>query len=188
MENGRARKISAKELTEQINQATDLGLAVGAEGQSFGEPMPVGPAPVARERAQQLGWQVLDGGKNELISNAERVATEIADFEATQEIVRDEMELEHPEEFVGDETPLQIKERLQNQQENSLNEIDPRRDAEAETVARSQEKIAQTAMGEVESLLKEKQVFPGKIVEIWRKRGDAVLNSYENPHPIGKGN
>lgn len=188
MDNGRVQKIRAKELTEQINQATDLGLVAGAEGQSFGGVTSVEQRPVARERAQQLGWQVLDGGKSKSANNAEQVAAEIVDFEAAQEIARDQMELEHLAEFVGDETPLQIDERLKNQQENSLNEIDPKRDFEAETVARSQEKIARTAMDEVERLLREKQVYPGKIVEIWRKRGDAVLNSYENPHPIGKGN
>lgn len=119
------------------------------------------------------GWQNLEG---------------VVDFEAAQEIVQDQTELEHPVEFVGAETPLQEKERFENQQENSLNEINPKRDFEAGIVARSQERIAQTAMTEVEKLLKDKQVSPAKIVEIWRKQGDAVLNSYENPHPIGKGN
>lgn len=145
------------------------------------------------ETGLAMGWRVLEGGSGgdgDVTGNIDGVGNgaEIIDSAAEREIKRDQAELTHPEEFVGDETELQIDERLKDQQENSLNEINPGRDFEAKIAAHSQERIAQTAMGEVEKLLKEKQVHPGKIVEIWRKRGDAVLNSYENPHPIGKGN
>ena len=206
------QKFEAERLSGRNGSETDLAMAAGAEGQGFDVrarmiPTELGtkviqagrneaqlgqsemlPGAMAREQAQQLGWQVLDGGQNKMTEGVEQRSAEIVDFEAAQEIARDQAELTHPEEFVGDETELQIDERLRDQQENSLNEINPGRDFEAEIAARSQERIAQTAMGEVEKLLKEKQVHPGKIVEIWRKRGDAVLNSYENPHPIGKGN
>ena len=62
MNNGRVQRISAKELTRQIDQETDLGLAVGAEGQSFDGRMPVVSEQVvandARMQAEQLGWKV----------------------------------------------------------------------------------------------------------------------------------
>lgn len=205
------QKFEAERLSEQNSGEAGLAMAAGAEGQGFGaqtqgmsaelgvRAVQAGQAReaevlpgVAREQVQQLGWQVLEGGRRSdsvaEVGNVGQMAGNVVDFVATREIVRDQEELTQPEEFVGDETELQIRERLEEQQENSLNEINPTRDFEATIMARGQEKIAQVAMGEVEGLLKKKEVHPAEIVEIWRKRGDAVLNSYENPHPIGKGN
>ncbi len=176
------------------NSKGDLVMAAGAEERVFDTQARVesdGVMPgVARERAQMMGWQVLEGGNNVVdgVTDGVRRTEGVVDFEAAQEIRHDQAELTHPEEFVGDETTVQMGERLANQQENSLNDIDPKRNSEAQIAARSQEKIAQAAMKEVEGLMGKKQVLPAEIMEIWRKQGDKVLNSFENPHPIGKGN
>lgn len=168
MDNGRAQK---------IEQVTGLGLAAGAEDQVFGEEVltEVEQAPrgqIARERAEQLGWRVL-GGEN---------------GEATQEIAQDQAELEHPIEFVGDETPLQVDERLKAQQENSLNEIDPNRDSGAKRVRRSQEKVARAAMAEVDKMVHQRQFSPLDLVRLhWTMSNEALLDE-EEAYYVGKGN
>lgn len=184
MNNGRAQRISAKELTRQIDQETDLGLAVGAEGQSFGGVMSVVSEQVAtddaRMQAEQLGWKVLDGGRRELAGDLSQ--------EAAQEVARDEAELTHPERFVGDETPLQVQENLEAQAENLRNEEDPKRDFEARIVAKSEEELARVAMREVEKFTHKGVFSPADVVKMHRILGDRALSRMENPHPIGRGN
>ncbi len=183
MNNGRVQRISAKELTRQIDQETDLGLVAGAEGQSFGGVMPVvseQAANDARMQAEQLGWKVLDGGRGELVGDSGQ--------EAAQEVVRDEAELTHPEQFVGDETPLQVQENLEAQAENLRNEENPKRDFEARIVAKSEEELARVAMRETEKFTHKGVFSPADVVKMHRILGDKALNSMENPHPIGRGN
>ncbi len=167
MDNGRVQKFQVKE--------TNLGMAAGAEGQDFGIVMQTTPeqTPVssARARAEQLGWRVLTGSQ-----------------EAAQEIARDQAELERPEEFVGVETPLQVDERLAREQENSQNEINPKRDFEARIARRGEVAIAQAAMKEVEEITRKKNFSPLEVVRAYRKLGNEALNSMEDPHPIGRGN
>lgn len=150
-------------------------MAAGAEGQDFGTVMQISPeqtpASSARTHAEQLGRRVLTGGQ-----------------EAAQEIARDQAELEHPEEFVGAETPLQVDERLAREQENSQNEINPKRDLEAKIARRGEVAIAQAAMKEVEEITRKKNFSPLEVVRAYRKLGNEALNSMEDPHPIGRGN
>lgn len=175
MDNGQGQvmpKMSAKELTQMIDQETSVADWRVLDANRPDETIVGQEAQMAERMAQDMG----------------QVAEQLINTEARQELKLDQDELEHPEESVGDETELQINERLAGEKENFLNEINPKRDADAERVAGSQQAIAQVAMREVERLMGEKQMSPAKIMEIWRKQGDMVLNSFENPHPIGKGN
>lgn len=197
MNNGRVQQgVNAREMTAEIDRATDLAVAAGAEELSATQanlvPEQIGaidPA-VARERAKQMGWQVIDGGK--VAGNTETVSRgseiDIPGSEAVQEILRDEDELVNSTEYVGVETPLQVDERLAREQENLQNEDDPRRDFEARVAHESQEKIARETMIEVNKIVNHKQFSPIELVRLHRKMGNMVLNSYEDPHPIGRGN
>lgn len=163
MDNGRvqkAQRISAKELTQEIDQATDW--AVMGEAESS---VAQGTAPGISQEAAR-----------EVLQAAER------------EIARDEDELVHAEDYVGEETAVQTRERLASEQENLLNEEDPDRDSEAKRMHQTQEKIAGQAMTQVDELMKNKVVSPADIEGVWREFGNRVLESYENPHPIGRGN
>lgn len=197
MDNGRVQqRVNAREMTVEIDRATDLAIAAGAEGLSTERS---GFAPeqaepkneaAARERAKQMGWQVIDGGK--VARNAEGVPRgpemDTPDYEAAQEILRDEDELVNSTDYVGVETPLQVDERLQREMENLQNEDDPKRDLEARIAHESQEKIARETMVEVNKIVNHKQFSPLELVRLHRKMGNMVLNSYEDPHPIGRGN
>lgn len=197
MNNGRVQQgVNAREMTAEIDRATDLAMAAGAEGRSAGrsnfvpEQVEAEDTETARERAKQMGWQVIDGGK--VVENAETVLrgpeVDTPDFEAAQEILRDEDELVNSTDYVGVETPLQVDERLQREMENLKNENDPSRDFEARIAHESQEKIARETMIEVNKIVNHKQFSPLELVRLHRKMGNMVLNSYEDPHPIGRGN
>lgn len=185
MDNGRGQKIAkfdARELTEQINQATDLELAAGAEGQNF-----VAPG-AAREQMQQVGWQVLDGGKNEVVNNVEQAAAEVIDFAAAQEIARDQAELVDPVEFVGDEMPLQTDLRLKAQRKNALNDEYPDRDSAARRVKRDQGRLARAAMSAAEAMMRQRHFSPYELERKHYTMTDEALLDEENPYYVGKGN
>lgn len=207
--------MNARELTAEIDRATDLAVAAGAEemamqpGAGMGQPnfgteqTDARIMELARERAKQMGWQVLDGGKAtgdagqvpemagaQAFDMGAMCSPEVygAAFEAAEELKRDENELVNSTEYVGVETQLQVDERLAREQENLKNENDPTRDFEARIASKSQEKIAHETMLEVNKIVNHKQFAPMDLVRLQRKMGNMVLNSYEDPHPIGRGN
>lgn len=192
MDNGRGqRKISAKELTAEIDQATDLALV--AEQAAALE--------TSREQVEKIGRQALGNGDvqariqphsaeigAQAIYSTVQVDGNAAEREAARELAQDEDKLEHSVDYVGTESSLQRQERQAGDQENLKNELDPKRDFEAEIASRGQEELAREAMAMVDDLLKEKQVSPAELERVWRRMGDAVLGSYEVPHLIGMGN
>lgn len=193
-------KLSAKELTEEINRETDLAVAAGAEGQGFAMARPqAGQAStVPYTQAEQVGWKVLAGDQAQVMpsegnngdygTNNSLEPTQNLEDKAKQEILRDEDELEHPTDYVGDESALQTEERLADATENLRNEDNPKRDFEAKIATSSQEKIARSAIAEVDKIINHKRFLPAELQQAYREIGNVMLNSFEVPHPIGKGN
>ncbi len=202
MDNGRTQntlRVSAKELTDEINRETDLALAAGAEEQGLTETMlQVRQTPtVSHVQAERMGWKVLEGGKAQVELGKENGSFGVVrdsenlqslGGEVKQEILRDEDELSNPTDYVGVESELQVQERLADAKENLRNEDDPKRDFEAKIATSSQEKIAQSAIAEVDKIINHGHFSPFELQQAYRKIGNVMLESFEVPHPIGKGN
>ena len=195
MDNGRTQntlRVSAKELTDEINRETDLALAAGAEEQGLTETMSqVRQMPtVSHVQAERMGWKVLELGKENGSFGVVRDSENLQSLggEVKQEILRDEDELLNPTDYVGVESELQVQERLADAKENLRNEDDPKRDFEAKIATSSQEKIAQSAIAEVDKIINHGHFSPFELQQAYRKIGNVMLESFEVPHPIGKGN
>lgn len=98
---------------------------------------------------------------------------------AAEELARDTVEIERPEWFVGEESKLQTEERLQEDREDRENEERGAVGLEARISAKSQEKVAELAMPEIEKITRQKSFSP---FELERKRSDftnaLLLNAF----------
>lgn len=111
---------------------------------------------------------------------AGRTVIEQANLErATQELVRDREELTDAEEFVGDETPLEIANRLDEDKEDLLNEIGQGSPYVGKIMGQNQTEIANGVMAEVHEITKSKEFHPADLANVRRMGMHAILRTYE---------
>lgn len=183
MNNGRGQ-LSAKEMTAEIEQATNVAPEQVALGrgrmQQLGQ-VAAGAEDfvvkntqtgMTRDRAQQMGWQVLEGGQT---SGTEQIGNGLRNIEASQEIARDEAELERPLEFVGDESPLQTQERLVDDQESMQNDEGKGLGFVDKIVAANQEAVAQAVIPEVNKIINHKSYRPAELMSLYQKFTNKTL-------------
>lgn len=182
-------RVRARDLTEEINQATDLVMAAGAENLNQ-----LAQANLAqgRERVQQMGWRVIDGGRHGVGEMTEvgamsgagivpemGVVTETHErLTPVGEVARDELELTQPESFVGDESKIQIKERLADDLEDARNEAGEGLSFENRIVAKNQEEVARAVAPEVDKLVGQASFRVKDLEKIYRQGVHAMLKVF----------
>lgn len=165
-------KQTARELTEEIDRATNVVSLQERQAQSLD-----------RGQAGNLGNRVLTYNP------------EVNKAELENERVREMAEIgnglkgnaEGNVSLVGMESALLIDEREELSRENLLNELDPKRDHEAEIMAKDQTGVAKEMMAKVETMTRGN--FRIMDLEVAMSKGrDRMLESFENPRRLGDRN
>lgn len=182
--NGQSReRVRASDWDKEINQATDLAVteglakAAGAEGlrdeQQARENVITG-----REKAQRMGWRVIDGGRKGEQAAVRAAETKAELLTAAGEIARDETELVRPERFVGDESKIQIDEHKRDDAEDARNEAGMGPTFENRIVAKNQEGVAKAVTPEVDKLAGQKSFQVSDLVDLYRKAVNKMLGVF----------
>ncbi len=203
----RGKMLSAKEMTEEIDRATDaaagVDLAEGRNGMGFSDnavwnAQGVGVTEVTDAQAQALGRGAIFGRSgNEVPMNGgyetptERAFGQIentgeASVEAAAELSEVENEMANPEVFVGLASDVEVEERARQDWETAENEADPGRSRIAEIEYKNQEAVAKGVAPEVEKMLHEKSFELAGLLELYREGRNKTLDVVN--HPIGKDN
>lgn len=180
----------AQVLTEDMGQATNLvdvanvasmgGAAawqktMGANGEAAGRQ--IGGTTQRGEGSSRLGARVLTGqalgnlavnGATETLGQQELMASQA-------EIARDEAELTHAEEFVGDETATQMRERLADDREDLVTELGDGSPRDFRIMTKNTERLTNEAVTAVDHLIKEQAVHPAKLEQVRFKMMTALL-------------
>lgn len=167
---------NARDLTREIERETNL--AVEAEDE--------------RERGESRHQQAVNLGNKVLTYNPERVADAERQRGQEAERVREMVETENgPGREAGEqlepgaESELLIKEREAWNYENMLNELDPKRDREAQIMARDQMGIGREMSDLVEKFTRTDDFRIMDLVIMQSKGRDHMLESFENPRRLG---
>lgn len=166
----------ARDLTEEINRATDMATAenlpmvAGAEDLSVVQEKPV----VGRERVQRMGWQVIESGRHDVADPENK--TEI--LSAARKVERDEQELTRAQEFVGDESKLQVKEREKDDLEDAQNEAGMGLAFENRIVAKNQEAVAWMVTPEVDKMVNQKSFRISELERLYRHGVNTTLGIF----------
>lgn len=154
-------RVRARDLTEEINQATDLAMAeslpmaAGAEWQKVTE----------QEQVAKPNTELGSGIGREILS-------------AAGEVARDERELTQAQEFVGDESELQVKEREKDDQEDAQNEAGMGLAFENRIVAKNQEAVARMVTPEVDKMVNQKSFRPSDLERLYRHGVNTTLGVF----------
>lgn len=89
---------------------------------------------------------------------------------------------------VGEESKLEVNERLADDNENLRNELSGVKDFEAQIQAKKQEDIAKAMVPQVGNLLRRKSFAVNDVIELQRVGRDQTLLSFERPRKIGDRN
>lgn len=201
----------AREMTDEINRATDMAVAADGElenlGRSGGE-YGTGTG-VNAERARGLGGlamgQVLTynpeaQGRGEMengLRGVERLEHPAARERAENERVREIAEVDNgyarneisPSlSSVGEASALEEAERLARDRENLNAEMVPTASFEAKIQNKSQEEIGKVMAIEVGDLLKRKSFAPAEVVSLKNEGMVSMLASFKNPRVLGERN
>jgi len=159
MDNGSQgrEKMRARDLTAEIDRVTEVGRRMN-EAQRQPEAM--------RQDAERPGRmeQPLGFGK-EILS-------------AAGEVARDERELTQAQEFVGDESETQVRERLADDLEDARNEAGEGLGFENRIVARNQEGVARAIAPEVDRMVNQGSFRPSDLYELYRRGVNATLEIF----------
>lgn len=153
-------KVRARDLTAEIDRVTDLAVPAGAEDMGRQEAMSAMQAEAeARSTEQPVGF-----GK-EILS-------------AVGEVARDERELTQAQEFVGEESKIQTRERLADDLEDARNEAGEGLGFENRIVAKNQEGVARMVAPEVDKLVNQKSFRVSDLERIYRHGVNATLGIF----------
>lgn len=163
---------AAREMTEEIDRATDGGVFERAAEESH---------ELGRETAENLGGKILAYGAEQQRKN-ERV------YEMAEVDNGYGKEMMPGVSQVGEESGRQIAEREAWDAENRRNEDNPKRDYEAQIMARDQSGIARDMADRVEKITRQRE-FGVRDLEMLRLRASASMReAYENPYKLGERN
>lgn len=153
-------KVRARDLTAEIDRVTDLAVPAGAEDMGRQEAMSAMQAEAeARSTEQPVGF-----GK-EILS-------------AVGEVARDERELTQAQEFVGEESKIQTRERLADDLEDARNEAGEGLGFENRIVAKNQEGVARMVGPEVEKMVSQKSFRVSDLERIYRHGVNTTLGIF----------
>ena len=175
--------MSAREMTAEIDRMTGNGDAPGAvDGNLALQPnnqasrrenanVAQHDPRMAREQAQRVGWQVMEGGRGQ----AEALRTpEFDPMQAERELRRVEDELERPDDFVGQTSELQNQAYLANDAEDLRDEMGEGLKFVDRIVARNQEEVAAKIAPEIDKLARQGSFRPSEVVSMYN-RGTAKM-------------
>ncbi len=153
-------KVRARDLTAEIDRATDLAVPVGVEDTRRQEAMSAMQAEAeARSMEQPVGFG------REILS-------------AVGEVARDERELTQAQEFVGEESRIQTEERLADDLEDARNEAGEGLGFENRIVAKNQEGVARMVGPEVEKMVSQKSFRVSDLERIYRHGVNTTLGIF----------
>lgn len=153
-------KVRARDLTAEIDRATDLAVPVGVEDTRRQEAMSAMQAEAeARSMEQPVGFG------REILS-------------AVGEVARDERELTQAQEFVGEESRIQTEERLADDLEDARNEAGEGLGFENRIVAKNQEGVARMVAPEVDKLVNQKSFRVSDLERIYRHGVNTTLGIF----------
>ena len=153
-------KVRARDLTAEIDRVTDLAVPAGAEDMGRQEAMSAMQAEAeARSTEQPVGC-----GK-EILS-------------AVGEVARDERELTQAQEFVGEESKIQTRERLADDLEDARNEAGEGLGFENRIGAKNQEGVARMVAPEVDKLVNQKSFRVSDLERIYRHGVNTTLGIF----------
>ncbi len=226
---GEARKIDAKALTAEIEQATNhqreqmehigrmawqqadiRGGKIGVHEEQIGQMKQarrsanvqsgedLRDAGVLREPVRQIGngalteatrhWgpmAVVSGEepREMTVGNAELIGVESVNHmervnRAETEIKRDEIELEHPEEVVGDESRLQVAEHLADDREDLEHELGQGLKFEVKATTKGQEEVTRKVVPEVDKIINKSSFRVRELEDVYRQGVNATLGVF----------
>lgn len=153
-------KVRARDLTAEIDRVTDLAVPAGAEDMRRQEAMPAMQAEAeVRNMEQPVGFG------REILS-------------AVGEVARDERELTQAQEFVGEESKIQTRERLADDLEDARNEAGEGLGFENRIVAKNQEGVARMVGPEVEKMVSQKSFRVSDLERIYRYGVNTTLGIF----------
>ncbi len=191
---------TARELTEEIDRATDGAVAEMAQnearssqnaqmGRGMRENQDIQDAQdvralqgLGRETAGGLGGKILAYGGAEQQRENERVY-EMAEIDNGYG-----REMMPGVSQVGEESGRQIAEREAWDAENRRNEDNPKRDGEARIMARDQGGIARETAEQIEIQTRQRAFTVSDIEKMWLRASAAMREAYENPYKLGERN
>ena len=197
----RGKALNAKDLTAEIDRATDVAVGVGlAEGlnEAMSSAEPASAPGVTNERAQALGRGAIFGRSGNGVptvggyENSEEVAfdqinnTGEASVEGAVELSEVVGNVTNPEATVGLASQVEEEEFERRDIETAENEVNPERSREAEIVYRNQEAVAKDVAPKVEEFLHEKRPELSGLMSLYREGRGKTLNIIN--HPIGRDN
>lgn len=149
--------ISARAMTEEIERATN-----------------------AEQERQQLE-NAAGGGRSEYAGITPEQTRQFGETViSSAELARDRQEIAHPDEYIGDESALQIRERLAEDRDDLRRELGEGLKFEAKIAKRGQERITADAVHEVDQLMGRANFRPAEMAAIYRKYGNQLLSAVEN--------
>lgn len=176
---------NARDLTREIEQETNLAIAAQDEREqevANQEQVVWGRDEARREQTVNLGNKVL-------IYNPAQVVQEEQGRRLEDEQVREMVGIENGDErkalYSNQESAILTKEREAWNQENLLNELDPKRDHEAQIMAHDQMGIGREMADMVERATKTDNFKIMDLVMMQSKGRDQMLESFENPRRLG---
>lgn len=213
---GRSGKVDARQLTKEIDQATnpidiaseDLQMAAGAEQLRTAQAR-IGQLGIERPSEDGMNSPVLNdlgrgglrvievGQKPNVVPTGanERVILSTRDVQqnetltgAAQELSRDTAEITHAEDFVGLETRLQRREHEREDRYDAQLEdgIGPKR--EVEIARQSQEQRGERMGKMVTDVLKQKNFRIKELYDLFRGQRGEMMQDFETPRKIGDRN
>lgn len=205
------RSQSAREMTDEIEQATNLAIEErdlaeqrarlgGASMAAVRGMNGIENGKGAAENMQTLGGltseRSVNLGNKILTYNPDQVAREQRQMQRDTERVREIAETEsglagRAEEgasTVGMESAVLSGEREAQSQENLLNELDPKRDHEAQIMARDQTGVAREMATIVEGMTRNGNFRIMELEVALSKGRDRMLEAFENPRRLGDRN
>lgn len=176
---------NARDLTREIERETNLAIEAqdeqGREVRGDGQVVS-GRDGVRREQAVNLGNRVLTYNPVQVVQEEQSRGLE-------NELVREMVGAENGGEltalYSNQESELLTKEREAWNQENLLNELDPKRDHEAQIMAHDQMGIGREMADIVERATKIDDFKIMDLVVMQSKGRDRMLESFENPRRLG---
>lgn len=200
----KGRKVSAREMTAEIDAATDGGDVLGlhpdrivtgveikdATGASAGnegtlrgvEGRFVPQEGITQEQMRQMGAQWLQQERRREEQMWRR--QEQSEIEAGM----DEQELSQPEEFVGEASRLQEAERMAADRQEYALEHGEGLKFESKIVAKNQEERGRIVAQKVGKFLAQKNPRIDDILTMYREERDATLRAFDPPRAIGDRN
>ena len=158
------REVSTEDFAREIDRAADVAV------ETISHEVPVVDERITAEQAQNLGKGAIFGGGEVLTRGGKKEVV------AELEISRDENRERNPEDFVGEESPLQVAEREQRADEILQNEMGTGLPLEVEITRKGLDGVTQEVAEGVDRLTKQSQYELSNLEELYNTGNRAALD------------